>query len=593
MDIDADSQEALQERIVDYYANTQLFNYTDLAVFVVIVFEHVVTFDREVHFAWGRKPSWARCIFLLNRYLSIMEYLVVLGPLLPTVNTFISATCGQLSLQLRFLDKTDANPSSRSVHRMGSLLWNPYLCDQHPQLVCDLSCCLASSGTCGNQCIAVTPDGCMSGMEFSVITWITIALSLNVVQIVFDFVEVGRYSLILPFLNVFTPVLVSRFFLDLDDLSARDRHLPSNSWSGMGHEGIDSTLHFLDPGGALSIYSSHSEKFAGYHGEGGVNEVKDVDLVLAEQAYRPSRTFMSSATGSDASGEDEIFLAVLGYYQDNQLRLYTASAGFAFLLFEYLITFDRELLYIRDHKRTWAKAMFILNRYLSLLQAATTLFSAVLPVSLFVRISSLRKHIMYTKTTFRGRTVEVLQISLYAVWAVFSALRVYALSNNDRVIVVLVGLLSSAPVITFTYIATTAYYEIDAVPSAPYPEVCTLSYNTTMDLFQKAMLLVNSTQIISDFLYNAQFTAACIIFNLLVPVLVSRFYLNLHDVLKAEDERKAEEMASSLEKTRSFRKSKPLPPIPDDEFNDTKISYLDEVFQYNSRVLGRGRAARA
>lgn len=53
---------------------------------VVIVFEFLITFDREVHFAWGRKLSWARSIFLLNRYLSILEYLFTLGPLLP-VNT--------------------------------------------------------------------------------------------------------------------------------------------------------------------------------------------------------------------------------------------------------------------------------------------------------------------------------------------------------------------------------------------------------------------------------------------------------------------------------------------------------------------------
>ena len=30
---------------------------------------------------------------------------------------------------------------------------------------------------------------------------------------------------------------------------------------------------------------------------------------------------------------------------------------------------------------------------------------------------------------------------------------------------------------------------------------------------------------------------------------------------------------------------KPLPPIP--EYDDTKIRYLDEVFQYNSRLLDR------
>ena len=63
---------------------------THVGAVVVIVFEHAITFDREVHFAWGRKPSWPRCIFLLNRYLSIVEYLVVLGPLLPTASTFVS-----------------------------------------------------------------------------------------------------------------------------------------------------------------------------------------------------------------------------------------------------------------------------------------------------------------------------------------------------------------------------------------------------------------------------------------------------------------------------------------------------------------------
>ncbi|KAM5532021.1 hypothetical protein V8D89_014272 [Ganoderma adspersum] len=340
MDIDADSQEALQERIVDYYANTELFNYTDLAVFVVIVFEHVMTFDREVHFAWGCKPSWARCIFLLNRYLSIMEYLVVLGPLLPTVNTFSCVFLTKLMqiLQVilyivwaafsgtRIYAISARNRSVTSVVVFLALVpavTNAYVITATP--------------------VAVTPDGCMSGMDFSVITWITlsvatrscmivsdaiviivtwiktwstiriakrlrvqmsftslvlkegilyfcIALSLNIVQIVFDFVEVGRYSLILPFLNVFTPVLVSRFFLDLDDLSAHDRGLPWISSSGVDHKGISSTLHFLDPGSVTSTYSPHSQNFEVYNSEGDAIEAKDVDFVVAGQARRPSET---------------------------------------------------------------------------------------------------------------------------------------------------------------------------------------------------------------------------------------------------------------------------------------------------------------
>ncbi|KAI1795801.1 hypothetical protein LXA43DRAFT_1163716 [Ganoderma leucocontextum] len=337
---------------------------------------------------------------------------------------------------------------------------------------------------------------------------------------------------------------------------------------------------------------------------------------------------MSSSTGSDAPGEDD---AVFNFYQANQLRLYIASAGLALLFFEYLITFNRELCYVRDHKRTWAKAMFILNRYISLFQAFVTLFSAMLPVSPFV--------LSFPSCVFLGRTIEVCQISLYAVWAVFSALRVYALSNNNRVAVAPVALLSSAPVMTFIAVAFAADYEIDVVPYAPYPSICHLSYYISPELFQQlgilthvplilaealvivvtfvrtwnvalsrnvamvqiprlvlkegvlyflAMLLVNSTQIISNFLFDPQFTSACSIFNLLVPILVSRFYLNLHDVRKTEDERKAEERRSDLEMAKSSWKGKPLPQIPEHDIDDTKIFYINEVFQHTRRVLGRG-----
>lgn len=42
----------------------------------------------------------------------------------------------------------------------------------------------------------------------------------------------------------------------------------------------------------------------------------------------------------------------------------------------------------------------------------------------------------------------------------------------------------------------------------------------------------------------------------LLPILVSRFYLNLHDVRKAEDERKGDEKASELEGIKSCWESK-------------------------------------
>ena len=71
------------------------------------------------------------------------------------------------------------------------------------------------------------------------------------------------------------------------------------------------------------------------------------------------------------------------------MLMMSSDASFvAFLFFEYSITLDRELCYLRDHKRTWAKMIFVLNRYMSLVKAFATLLSAVLPVSTFVSTPS-------------------------------------------------------------------------------------------------------------------------------------------------------------------------------------------------------------
>ena len=87
----------------------------------------------------------------------------------------------------------------------------------------------------------------------------------------------------------------------------------------------------------------------------------------------------------------------------------------------------------------------------------------------------------------------------------------------------------------------------------------------------------------------------------MIPVLISRFYLNLDEVRRAEDRKKAEqECQADLERAKSWRlkvrpslwahrrqslmiSSQPLPPLPDFECSD-KIHYAEEVFQYNGRL---------
>ncbi|EIW51711.1 uncharacterized protein TRAVEDRAFT_136581, partial [Trametes versicolor FP-101664 SS1] len=63
---------------------------------VIFLFEYLITIDCEVRLAWSRKLSWARLIFLLNRYIALFLYFLSLIPLLPTGNLFVSSTLSLL-----------------------------------------------------------------------------------------------------------------------------------------------------------------------------------------------------------------------------------------------------------------------------------------------------------------------------------------------------------------------------------------------------------------------------------------------------------------------------------------------------------------
>ena len=42
------------------------------------MYEHLLTFDREVRLVWRRKVSAASVLFLLNKYLLLMRFIVLL-----------------------------------------------------------------------------------------------------------------------------------------------------------------------------------------------------------------------------------------------------------------------------------------------------------------------------------------------------------------------------------------------------------------------------------------------------------------------------------------------------------------------------------
>ncbi|KAF9445273.1 hypothetical protein P691DRAFT_805935 [Macrolepiota fuliginosa MF-IS2] len=52
--------------------------YFQLAAFIMLVYDHLLTFDQEVERIWKQRLSAASVLFLVNRYLTIMEFIVVL-----------------------------------------------------------------------------------------------------------------------------------------------------------------------------------------------------------------------------------------------------------------------------------------------------------------------------------------------------------------------------------------------------------------------------------------------------------------------------------------------------------------------------------
>ena len=50
-----------------------------VVVLALLFFEYFTTFDREVHYAWLGKPTLAKAIFLLNRYFSLLLYILQLS----------------------------------------------------------------------------------------------------------------------------------------------------------------------------------------------------------------------------------------------------------------------------------------------------------------------------------------------------------------------------------------------------------------------------------------------------------------------------------------------------------------------------------
>jgi len=114
------------------------------------------------------------------------------------------------------------------------------------------------------------------------------------------------------------------------------------------------------------------------------------------------------------------------------------TAAHALFFYEYIITFSQEIQFVWNGKLTGANVLFGLNRYL-------TLFYCIL------WFMPEEYSCMGYSTYKAAQAMNAIQCSLYALWAVFSAFRVYAIGGGIRMIPAMILALGFVPVATNIY----------------------------------------------------------------------------------------------------------------------------------------------
>ncbi|RPD56460.1 hypothetical protein L227DRAFT_614597 [Lentinus tigrinus ALCF2SS1-6] len=213
----------------------------------------------------------------------------------------------------------------------------------------------------------------------------------------------------------------------------------------------------------------------------------------------------------------------------------TYAAMGALVLYDQLLTFDRELRLVWRRKVTGATVLFVLNRYL--------LLARFLVVFASYNISSQEGYACLSRQ--QGDTAP------YLVWAAFASLRVYALTDHVWWLAVIVFFASSMPAATNTYV-----YTVTLINSFIRPFNCVTSPQVPQSLYLPTWRVARSAAIKTSFAatilrdgtvyfltfltinvlhlvfsLKGFFTDSIVIFqDPIISILVSRFILDLRDV---------------------------------------------------------------
>jgi len=142
---------------------------------------------------------------------------------------------------------------------------------------------------------------------------------------------------------------------------------------------------------------------------------------------------------ADAAEQAQAFAALIAAkYNEMMLANFCAVAATTLLLYDYAVTFPREVRCIWGRKFTWATVLFLLNRYL-------TLLNRVLMIVDMLPWQNLPQATADKTCESVLRLSEVVTIILELVSMSFSSLRLYAIWEKDRRIMAVIALLGLVP----------------------------------------------------------------------------------------------------------------------------------------------------
>ncbi|KAI0766911.1 hypothetical protein BD413DRAFT_480398 [Trametes elegans] len=306
----------------------------------------------------------------------------------------------------------------------------------------------------------------------------------------------------------------------------------------------------------------------------------------------------------------------------------------AFLGYEYLVTFDREVALFWWGRFTGASLLFLLNRYLPLLVVMLDLCQSV-PMSGRVIIHHLRWCVTSVVLTMHARrctsfvgfvmrsymtdelpsrcasfvyVTGIASVLQYIPWAAFSALRVFALSGRHWPLAIVILLLSAIPIVRYRWLVS--------LNDPAYG--CVSSLNMSADLVQHMLFVLNLLQLtfamlsfyepFLDVSYVTIFTEPCvtavrdiILSRLMLPILsitavlpdcTRRVYFTAADHVSGVNLTVATAMLGSLGSTILFGGEVPRSSDSFDEYasGDGEVSEVAEVGEKREIQGGEGQA---